>query len=77
MDPAFSYRGLRLFTEDSTTRGEHKMPAINQFAAEMDHFALCLKNDTQPRTPGNEGLLDLRAMVAINQAIATSRTVEM
>ncbi|TWT51561.1 Glucose--fructose oxidoreductase precursor [Allorhodopirellula solitaria] len=77
MDPAFSYRGLRLFTENTETRTQHKLAAINQFAAEMDHFALCIKNDTEPRTPGQEGLLDMRAMVAINRSVELGRTVEI
>jgi hypothetical protein len=33
-----------------------ELPQINQFAAEMDHFARCVLNDKTPRTPGEMGL---------------------
>ena len=55
MDPAFSYRGLRLRVTRKSERNpkadearEIRMDERNQFALEMDHFAECLAEDRQP-----------------------------
>ena len=77
MDPAFSYRGLELWTDDGKERTRHVLPEVNHFAAEMDHFALSIKQNTEPRTPGSEGLLDLKAIAAINQSIGSKSVVEL
>ncbi len=77
MDPAFAYRGLELWTDDGNERTRHMLPEVNQFAAEMDHFALAIKQNTEPRTTGKEGLLDLKAIAAINQSIRSKSAVEL
>lgn len=77
MDPAFSYRGLMLCTDDGQHRTRHLLPEINQFAAEMDHFALSIKQDTVPRTSGKEGLADLKVITAINQSIVSRSAVDV
>ena len=67
---AYNYDGLRLegragsqtFNEVATG----KLPF--QFVLEADHFATCIRNNTQPETPGEEGLKDLLAIEAIYQA---------
>jgi predicted dehydrogenase len=43
----------------------------------MDHFAECVLNDREPLTPGEEGLKDLRIMMAIYEAARTGRTVRL
>ena len=79
--PAFAYNGLRLRT--STTEegvdmvSEPSIMAKNQFAAEMDHMALCVKNDVQPHTPGEEGLQDQRVVEAIYEAARTGKVVKL
>ncbi len=77
MDPAFAYRGLELWTDDGKERTRHLLPEVNHFAAEMDHFALAIKQNTEPLTTGKEGLLDLRAIAAINQSIRSKSAVEL
>lgn len=37
------------------TQLQHK----DQFVLELDHFALCIQNNKQPKTSGEEGLKDL------------------
>jgi len=79
--PAFGYSGLRLRT--STTEDGHDVvsePSIeskNQFASEMDHMAMCVKNNVQPHTPGEEGLQDQRIVEAIYEAARTGKTVKL
>lgn len=54
---------------------ERKVKKENQFAAEMDHFSECIRDDKTPRTPGEEGLRDVRLISLIYEAARTGRTV--
>ncbi|MEJ7713977.1 MAG: Gfo/Idh/MocA family oxidoreductase [Pyrinomonadaceae bacterium] len=44
------------------------MPQRDHFAAEMEHFSDCAANNAEPTTPGEEGLKDLKVMMAIYEA---------
>jgi predicted dehydrogenase len=83
MDPAFSYRGLRLRTKDGDAKKgtaeatEHLVEAVNHFTAEMDHFSDCVLNGTKLRTPGEMGLADMRVMTAIYESIRTGNAVKV
>jgi predicted dehydrogenase len=81
MNPAFSYGGLKLKVR---ARGgpekEIEVPGIekfNQFCAEMDHFAECVRDNTEPRTPGEEGLKDLKIIEALYKSAESGKTVEL
>jgi len=67
VEPAFYYQGLRF--RGVTTDGpiEQVSPAKepDQFTAEADHFADCIRSNREPATAGEEGLKDMRAMEAI------------
>ncbi len=83
MDPAFSYRGLRLhltrkseLNPKADDAREIRMDEKNQFALELDHFAECLAEDRQPYTPGEEGLQDHKLMAAIYESARTGRTLK-
>jgi predicted dehydrogenase len=81
MDPAFSYRGLRLRTKGGDPKKgtaeatEHLVEAVNHFTEEMDHFSDCVLHGTKLRTPGEMGLADMRVMTAIYEAIRTGKAV--
>jgi predicted dehydrogenase len=84
MDPAFSYRGLRLRTYEGLVKGEKDAKAsevlieqVNHFAAEMDHFSDCVLNGTKLRMPGEMGLADMKIMAAIAEAARTGKTVQI
>ena len=81
MDPAFSYRGLRLFTARAEGQEERRQEVLleerNQFALEMDHMAECVQADRAPQTPGEEGLKDQRLMEAIYEAARNGRVVRL
>ena len=70
---AYSYSGARLRSlrdnlhVDMTTPGD----TPSQFLLEADHFADCIRNGTEPRTPGEEGLKDMLAIEAIYKAAGT------
>jgi predicted dehydrogenase len=83
MNPAFSYSGLRLrVKQGEEAKGDARdqellLEPVNQFAAEMDHFAQCVVEDRQPATPGEEGLADMRVITALYEAIRTGGTVKV
>jgi predicted dehydrogenase len=83
LDPAFSYRGLRLHVKEGDAKtgnvrnAEVPLEPVNHFAAEMDHFSKCILNDDAPRTPGEEGLADMRVIAAIEEALSSGRTVSV
>lgn len=62
--------------DDWKERTRPMLSEVNQFAAEIDHFTLAIKQNTAPRTPCKEGLLDLKAITAINQSISSKSEVE-
>jgi predicted dehydrogenase len=73
LNPAFGGGGIRLsggagtyhIDQTSTGRGHF------QLALEGEHFAACIRNNTQPKTPGEEGLKDLLAIESIYKAAGT------
>lgn len=77
MNPSFSYRGLRLYTGNEKSSQEHLLTAANHFALEMDHFAECIENNKTPRTPGEEGLRDMRVVEAIMESVAAGKPVRI
>ncbi|MGD0350947.1 MAG: Gfo/Idh/MocA family oxidoreductase [Verrucomicrobiota bacterium] len=74
LDPAFLYSGIRGQRSD---RQEIHLPEIDQFAAEMDDFAQCILNNQPTRVPGEEGLRDVKIMMAIYEAARTGKTVSL
>jgi predicted dehydrogenase len=70
MNPGFGYDGPHLqgfaggrrIDEQST--GKH--PYV--FALEADHFSHCVRTDTMPKSPGEEGHKDMIAIEAIYKA---------
>ena len=77
LDPALSYTGLRMRVFRGGALEERILPQRDQFALEMDHFAGCIVDNTEPLTPGEEGLKDLRVMMAIYEAARTGRTIAL
>ena len=66
--PAYGYTGVQGRRSDGQAIN---MPAVDQFAAEMDNFAQCIKNNSQSIVPGEEGLRDVKIMMAIYEAAKT------
>jgi len=52
-------------------------PRRNQFAAQFDHLAEYVAGGTDPLTPGEEGLADLRVMEAIYRSARERRHVSL
>jgi predicted dehydrogenase len=67
VDSAFSYEGLRLRADYPGTQLDELNPARDpsQFLAEAEHFSHCIQNGLEPRSPGEEGLRDMRYITQI------------
>jgi predicted dehydrogenase len=67
-EPAWGYEGLRLVAR---IQGEQPIDEPNperhpaQFVREADHFAECIFQNKEPKTPGEEGLRDMKLIAEI------------
>ena len=52
-------------------------PPTDQFAVETDNFAACILERTPTRVPREEGLRDVRIMMAIYESARTGKPVEL
>jgi len=74
LDPAFNYGGIH------GTRSDGKaiaLPQTDHFAVEMDDFARCIMDKTPTRVPGEEGLRDVKIMMAIYESARIGKPVEL
>ncbi len=72
--PAYGYGGIQGRRSDGKWTA---FPPMDQFAAEMDDFAQCISTGQPTKVPGDEGLRDLKIMMAIYEAAQTGRTVSL
>jgi predicted dehydrogenase len=77
LEPATSYTGLRMKIRRNNATEDRDMPQRDHFALEMDHMSDCVMENKDPLTPGEEGLRDLKLMMAIYEAARTGRTVKV
>jgi predicted dehydrogenase len=83
LNPAFAYHGIKM--KYSRYESEQKMEVVHepsleekdQFAEEMDHFALCVQRNLQPHTPGEEGLQDQRITDAIYESARQGKKITL
>ncbi len=77
LDPATDYYKHRLTIKSKNGNEEQNIPEQNQFALEMDHLSESIMNNKQPKTPGEEGLQDVKLMQLIYEAARTGRTIKV
>ncbi len=77
LEPATSYSGLRMRVHKNNVLEEVQLPVRDHFALEMDHMSGRVMENREPLTPGEEGLRDLRIMMAIYEAGKTGGTVKL
>jgi len=83
MDPAFSYRGLKLKTKEqlpekeSSEAVEVNIRQVDHFAAEMDAFSKAILKDAEILTPASMGIADMRIIAAIHQSAQTGQSVRI
>ncbi len=77
LEPATGYTGARLRMKIGPNLSERDIRPVDHFAAEMDHMSECVMDNKEPLTPGEEGLRDLKYMMAIYEAARTGKTVKL
>ena len=65
--PAFNYDGEHLRAEFGESKLDEPNPARDptHFQAQAEHFSHCIQNGLEPKTPGEEGLRDMRYITEI------------
>lgn len=81
LNPATDYYQHRLFISkqinEQPIREERNLEEKNQFALEIDHFSQCIMTNQPPKTPGEEGMQDVRLIQTIYEAAQTGRTIQL
>ena len=75
IDPAIEYHATRLRVRAGGQDRVMQWSPIDQFAREMDHFCQAITDDVPIVADGEEGLQDVRLMLAILEAGRTGRPV--
>ena len=63
--------------EYKTIRENRPLAEKDQFALMIDHMSECVQLNKTPKTPGEEGLRDIRLIEAIYDAARTGKTVKV
>ena len=74
LDPAFNYTGIHGMRSDGKAID---FPPTDHFAVEMDDFARCILESQPSKVSGEEGLRDVRIMMALYESARTRRPVEL
>ena len=77
LEPATSYSGLRMYVRRGNATEERGLPQRDHFALEMDHMSECVMDNKDILTPGEEGLRDLRIMMALYEAAKSGKAVKL
>jgi predicted dehydrogenase len=77
LNPGSWYDGLRMNIQHDNIVEQRDLPVRNHFTLEMDHMSDCVMNNKQPNTPGEEGLRDLKIMMAIYESARSGKTVKL
>lgn len=78
VDPAYRFESaisLRLKQGDRVSVTD--FPAVDHFAGQLAYFSDCIAQGTPPEADGAEGLADMAALLAIEEAIASGGTVRL
>jgi glucose-fructose oxidoreductase len=78
--PAFMFgpkTGITYVETTSAGSKEHSFSPVEQFGNETQYFSDCILNDLHPEADGEEGLLDMRVLAAIERSLGTGETVNL
>jgi glucose-fructose oxidoreductase len=76
VNPGYEYAsglGYELTVNGKTTR--HRVGKRDQFAAELEYFSECVRNDREPEPSGEDGMQDVRIVQALYESAETGKTV--
>ena len=58
-------------------KSSESFPKTDHFGGELKYFSSCVLEDSQPEPDGEEGMLDVRVLVAIEQSLKTNLPVKL
>jgi predicted dehydrogenase len=73
LEPAYEYGGLK----GKTSEGPLKIKQTDHFATEMDEFAKCINAGRKIKISGEEGLKDVRVLMAVYESVRKGRPVKL
>jgi predicted dehydrogenase len=78
LDPAYEFaQGLSYTLRTGNRERTRHFGKSDQFAPELLYFSDCIQQNREPETSGEEGLADVRVILAIHQSIESGRWVEL
>jgi predicted dehydrogenase len=77
LEPALNYTGIRMRVLRNGAIEERPQEVVDHFQTEMDYFSDCVLAGTEPLTPGEEGLRDIRIMTAIYESANNGKPVRL
>lgn len=76
LDPGFLFQvAMHMRLRKDGAVEETVFPQVDQFGGQVAYFSDCITNGTPPEADGEEGLADMRVLLAIEEAANTGRTV--
>lgn len=77
-DPAYQVgTALEHATVIRKKKGSESFKKTDHFGGELKYFSECVLNDENPEPDGEEGMLDVRVLVAVEQSLKTSLPVKL
>ena len=78
MEPGFRFETpMTMKTETSTGFKRIEFPHFDHFAGQIAYFSGCIADGTRPIDDGEEGLADLRVLLAIERSVSTGLSVSL
>jgi predicted dehydrogenase len=78
--PCFMFgpkNGIAYVEKTSDGSKKHSFDPVEQFGNETQYFSGCILNDRHPEADGEEGLLDMRVLAAVERSLDTGQTVPL
>ena len=64
-------------TTISKKKSDESFPKTDHFGGELQYFSNCIVNDEQPEADGEEGMLDVRVLAAVERALETGQPQQL
>jgi len=78
--PSFSWsagKAINFKTKIGGEEKDHSFPEVDHFAGETDYFSQCIIDNVFPEPDGDEGLRDVRVILAIKESLEKRTTVKL
>jgi glucose-fructose oxidoreductase len=78
LDPAYHYaQGLAYQLTVGERKRRKQFAKSDQFAAQLSYFSNCLRDKRQPEPSGEEGLIDIAIIEALNRSLRSGKWVQI